>query len=73
MFILENLSQVCLIDTLHAVLYHYAGVLPEELGTLQRTKVKFLMDSSVPQKSCKPHSVPFAALRQKVETEMQHP
>ena len=66
----KTIHQVCLIDVLHAVLDRYAGVFQEELGTLQGTKVKLLVDSSVPPKFCKPRPVPFA-VRQKVETELQ--
>ena len=70
-FRLETIHQVCLIDDLHAVPDRYAGVFQEELGTLQGTKLKLLVDSSVPPKFCKPLPVPFAA-KQKVETELQH-
>ena len=66
----KAIHQVCLIDDVRAILDRYAGLFQEELGTLQGTKVKLLMDSDVQPKSCKPRPVPFA-LRQKVETELQ--
>ena len=66
----QAIHQVCLIDDVRAILDRYAGLFQEELGTLQGTKVKLLMDSDVQPKSCKPRPVPFA-LRQKVETELQ--
>ena len=62
----KAIHQVCQIDDLHAVLDHYAGVFQEELGTLQGTTVKLLVDSSVPPRSCKPRPVPFA-LRQRLK------